>query len=32
MSAELANHSLYRTFANYFDVEGLPKISYLLAW
>ena len=27
MSAELANHSLYRTFANYFDVEGLPKLA-----
>lgn len=27
MSAELANHSLYRTFANYFAVEGLPKLE-----
>lgn len=27
MSAELANHSLYRTFANFFDVEGLPKLA-----
>ena len=27
MSAELANHSLYMTFANYFEVEGLPKLG-----
>ena len=27
LSAELANHSLYRTFANYFAVEGLPKLE-----
>lgn len=27
LSAELANHSLYRTFANYFAVEGLPKLQ-----
>lgn len=27
MSAELSNHSLYRTFANYFAVEGLPKLE-----
>lgn len=27
MSAELANHSLYRTFANYFAVEGLAKLE-----
>ena len=27
MSAELANQSLYRTFANYFAVEGLPKLE-----
>lgn len=27
MSAELANHSLYRTFANYFAVQGLPKLE-----
>ena len=25
MSAELANHSLYRTFANYFAVEAYPN-------
>ena len=32
MSAELANHDLYRTFANYFAVEGLPKLEeYYLA-
>ena len=27
MSAELANHALYMTFANYFEVEGLPKLG-----
>ena len=27
MSAELANHSLYMTFSNYFEVEGLPKLG-----
>lgn len=27
MSAELANHSLYMTFANYFEVEGLPRLG-----
>lgn len=27
MSAELANHDLYMTFANYFDIEGLSKLG-----
>lgn len=27
MSAELSNHALYRTFANYYEVEGLPKLG-----
>ena len=27
MSSELANHSLYMTFANYFAVEGLVKLE-----
>lgn len=27
MSAELSNHSLYMTFANYFEIEGLPKLG-----
>lgn len=32
MSAELSNHNLYRTFANYFNLQGLPKLeTYYLA-
>ncbi len=27
ISAELSNHSLYLTFANYFDTEGLSKLG-----
>lgn len=27
LGAELSNHNLYRTFANYFSCQGLPKLE-----